>query len=42
MGTPDWNSVEIRIGDKEGRFSTHRKRIWTAVQGLQIGTILEE
>ena len=42
MGTPDWNSMEIRIGDKEGRFSTHRKRIWTAVQGLQIGTILEE
>ncbi len=42
MGTPDWNSMEIRIGDKEGRFSTHRKRIWTAVQGLQIGTIMEE
>ncbi|NCB72971.1 MAG: hypothetical protein EOM45_14460, partial [Clostridia bacterium] len=42
MGTPDWNNMEIRIGDKEGRFSTHRKRIWTAVQGLQIGTILEE
>ena len=42
MGTPDWNSMEIRIGDKEGRFRTHRKRIWTAVQGLQIGTILEE
>lgn len=42
MGTPDWNGMEIRIGDKEGRFSTHRKRIWTAVQGLQIGTILEE
>ena len=42
MGTPDWNSMEIRIVDKEGRFNTHRKRIWTAVQGLQIGTILEE
>ena len=42
MGTPDWNGMEIRIGDKEGRFGTHRKRIWTAVQGLQIGTILEE
>ena len=42
MGTPDWNSMEIRIGDKEGRSSTHRKRIWTAVQGLQIGTIMEE
>ncbi len=42
MGTPDWNRMEIRIGDKEGRFGIHRKRIWTAVQGLQIGTILEE
>lgn len=42
MGTPDWNSMDIQIGDKEGRFSVHRKRIWTAVQGLQIGTILEE
>ncbi|MDD4159994.1 MAG: hypothetical protein PHO18_03515 [Synergistaceae bacterium] len=42
MGTPDWNSMEIQIGDKEGRFSLHRKRIWTAVEGLQIGTILEE
>ncbi len=42
MGTPDWNSMEIQIGDKEGRFNIHRKRIWTAVQGLQIGTILEE
>ena len=42
MGTPDWNSMDIQIGDKEGRFSIHRKRIWTAVQGLQIGTIVEE
>ncbi len=42
MGTPDWNSMDIQIGDKEGRFSVHRKRIWTAVQGLQLGTILEE
>lgn len=42
MGTPDWNSMEIQIGDKEGRFRLHRKRIWTAVQGLQIGSILEE
>lgn len=42
MGTPDWNKMDIQIGDKEGRFSIHRKRIWTAVQGLQIGTIMEE
>ena len=42
MGTPDWNSMDIQIGDKEERFNVHRKRIWTAVQGLQIGTILEE
>jgi hypothetical protein len=42
LGTPDWNSMEIQIGDKEGRFSIHRKRIWTAVQGLQLGTIVEE
>ena len=42
LGTPDWNRMEIQIGDTERRFSLHRKRIWTAVQGLQLGTIVEE
>ncbi|MDL2298562.1 hypothetical protein LJC40_05405 [Synergistaceae bacterium OttesenSCG-928-D05] len=42
MGTPDWNGMEIQIGDKEKRFATHRRRIHVAVQGLQIGTIVEE
>lgn len=42
MGTPDWNNMQIQIGDKEGRFATHRKRIHTAVQGLQIGMVVEE
>lgn len=41
-GTPDWNSMEIQIGDKEGRFSAHRQRVWTAIQGLQLGSIMEE
>lgn len=42
LGTPDWNCMEIQIGDIEGRFNIHRRRIWTAVQGNQTGTILEE
>ena len=42
LGTPDWNSMQIQIGDKEERFALHRKRVWTAVQGLQLGVIAEE
>ena len=42
MGTPDWKSMEIQIGDKDGRFDIHRRRVRTAVEGLQAGMILEE
>lgn len=42
LGTPDWNDIEIKIYDADGFFDLHRKRFWIAVQGLQIGVVLEE
>jgi len=42
MGTPDWKSMKIRIGDKEKRFGIHRKRVLAAINGLQAGLVLEE
>ena len=42
MGTPDWNDVEIKIYDANGKFDIHRQRLWMATQGLQIGVVLAE
>jgi len=41
-GTPDWNCMEVQIGDIRRCFSVHRKRVWEAVQGLAVGLVLEE
>ncbi|ACZ18564.1 hypothetical protein Taci_0327 [Thermanaerovibrio acidaminovorans DSM 6589] len=42
MGGPDWNQVDIRIYDAEGRYDLHYRRLMGAIEGIDAGLVLSE
>lgn len=42
MGTPDWNQVDIKIYDADGRYDLHYRRLMGAIEGIDAGLVLSE